>query len=102
MSTGIRGHRRRRRAETDAGVPVETPHAIELTDTRTLRTHLVTDDAFAAGRADAGRYVAVCGVVVLPASLTTPETSYCASCAYWRTPEAVPRLYHNKNTDGAR
>lgn len=87
---------------TDAGVPAETPHVIEMTDARTLRAHLVTDDAFTAGRADAGRYVAACGVVVLPASLTTPETSYCASCAYWHRTEAVPWQYHDKNADGAR
>lgn len=102
MPTGVRGHRRRRRAVTDAGVPMDTPHVIEMTDARTLRAHLVTDDAFAAGRADAGRYVAVCGVVVLPASLTTPDTSYCASCAYRRRHEAVPWQYHDKNTDSAR
>jgi hypothetical protein len=73
-----------------------------MTDAPALRTHLVTDDAFAAGHAHAGRYVAVCGVVVLSASLTTPETSYCACCAYRRRHEAVPRRYHDKNADGAR
>jgi len=58
----------------------------------------VTDDPVAAGRADAGRYVAVCGAVVLAASLTTPEASY---CAYWRRYKAVPWRHHSKNADGA-
>jgi hypothetical protein len=55
-----------------------------MTDARTCRAHLVTDAAVAAGRADTGRYVAVCGTVVLPASLTTLETSHCARCASLR------------------
>lgn len=78
-------HRRVGRAAIAAGVAVETSHVVAITDARTRRAHLVTDAAVAAGRrADAGRYVSVCGVVVLAASLTTPESSYCASCAYWR------------------
>ncbi|HEY6422092.1 MAG TPA: hypothetical protein VIY28_02345, partial [Pseudonocardiaceae bacterium] len=51
----------------------------------TRRAHSVTVAAAAAGRADLGRYVAVCGAVVLAASLTTPEASYCGSCAYRRS-----------------
>lgn len=67
-----------------ANVPVGTPRVIAMTDARTYRAHLVTDSA-ATGRAYyVGRNVAVCGMVVLGASLTTPETSYCPSCAYWR------------------
>lgn len=76
-------HRLRGRATTSAGVAVDTSPAIAMTDARSRRAHLVTDAAVAAGRADAGRYVAVCGTVMLPASLTTPETGHCASCAYW-------------------
>jgi hypothetical protein len=76
-------HRRRGRAATGASVVTNRPPVIAMTDARTYRAHLVDDAAFAAGRADAGRYVTVCGAVVLAASLTTPETSYCASCAYW-------------------
>lgn len=83
-------HRKRDRAATGTSLPVETPHVIPMVDARTRSAHLVTDDAVAAGRADAGRYVAVCGAVVLAASLTTPEASYCASCAYWRRHKTVP------------
>lgn len=70
----------------------------------TRRARLVTDAAFAAGRVDAGRYVTVCGIVVLPASLTTPEASYCASCAYWRRhgnrAGAAPKLNAGMVADG--
>lgn len=75
-------HRRWGRAATGAGVAVETARVIEMTDARTRPAQLVTDAAVAAGRADAERrYVAVCGAVVLAASLATPEASSCASCA---------------------
>ena len=94
-------HRKRGRATTGTSLAVETPHVIPMVDARTRRAHLVTDDAVAAGRADAGRYAAVCGAVVLAASLTTPEASYCASCAYWRRHETVPWWYHSKTADGA-
>lgn len=78
-------HRRVGRAAISADLAVETSRVVAMTDARTRRAHLVTDAAVAAGRADAaGRYVSVCGVVVLAASLTTLESSYCASCAYWR------------------
>lgn len=56
------------------------PRAIALTDALSHTAHWVTDDAAAAGRRSGGRYVAVCGLEVLPASLTTPERSYCSSC----------------------
>jgi hypothetical protein len=65
-------------------VVVDTSPVIAMTDARTRRAHLVVDAAVAVGRADAGRYVTLCGVVVLAASLTTPEASYYASCTYWR------------------
>lgn len=80
---------RRRHAVTDAGLALETSRVIEMTDARTHRAHLVTDEAAAAGRADAGSYVAVCGVVVLAASLTNPDTSYCSDCR--RRNESHPR-----------
>ncbi len=84
-------HRRRRRAATSAGVAVDTSRVIAMTDARTRRAHLVTDAAVAAGRAAAGgRYVAVCGAVVLAASLTTLETSRCASCASLRKHRVQP------------
>ncbi|HEY6423832.1 MAG TPA: hypothetical protein VIY28_11405 [Pseudonocardiaceae bacterium] len=62
------------------GAPAEAPRVIAITDARTYRAHLVSDAAAAAGRADVGRYVAVCGMVVLAASLTTPDTSFCRAC----------------------
>lgn len=54
-----------------------------VTDARTATAHLVTDDAAAAGRS-AGRYRAVCGELVLAASLTTPERRSCRACVQWR------------------
>ena len=51
-----------------------------VTDTKGT-AHLVTDDAMVAGR-PAGRYAAVCGTKVVPASLTVLESSYCRTC--WR------------------
>jgi len=48
----------------------------------------VTDDAFAAGRCDGGRYRALSGVLVLPASLTAPG--------------AARRLLHSLNTVALR
>ncbi|HWR48450.1 MAG TPA: hypothetical protein VN327_12695 [Pseudonocardiaceae bacterium] len=54
-----------------------------MTDANTRCAHFVTEQDAAAGRA-VGRYVAICGRAVIAASLTTPETSYCGSCLYWR------------------
>jgi hypothetical protein len=51
-----------------------------MTDSRIGTGHRVTDEAFAAGRRAGGRYVAVCGLPVLPASLTAPERDYCPKC----------------------
>jgi hypothetical protein len=51
-----------------------------MVDARTLQAHLLTDEALAAGRRGEGRYVARCGVDVLPASLTAAERGYCTSC----------------------
>jgi hypothetical protein len=39
----------------------------------------LTDEAFAAGRRD-GRYLALCGVDVLPAPLTAAEAHHCSGC----------------------
>ncbi|MGH3721870.1 MAG: hypothetical protein ACRDRI_24115 [Pseudonocardiaceae bacterium] len=47
-----------------------------VTDAGTLVGHLVTGDAAGDGR---GRYVAVCGAWVLPASLTA-ERGFCLAC----------------------
>ena len=62
----------------------DRPRMMVMADAQTHCAHLVTDDAAVAGRADGGRYLALCGAVVLAASLTMPETSYCALCAYHR------------------
>jgi hypothetical protein len=84
-----------------AGVPVETPRAIAMTDARTYRAHLVTDAAAAAGRADMGCYVAVCGTVVLAASLATPDTSFCSACARWRR-RGGRGIAHSENGGGTQ
>lgn len=43
--------------------------------------HFLTHDALAAGRRAKGRYIALCGVEVLPAALVDPERGVCTSCA---------------------
>jgi hypothetical protein len=53
---------------------------VEMVDARTLQAHLLTDEALAAGRRGEGRYVALCGVDVLPAALVTREARYCRLC----------------------
>lgn len=54
---------------------------IAMTDGPTGTAHLVTDDAFAAGRRAAdGRYLATCGAEVFAASLTTPARRHCTAC----------------------
>ena len=53
---------------------------MEMTEGLTGTAHRVTDHAFAMGRRAGGRYVAVCGRHILPASLTTPERSHCLMC----------------------
>jgi len=63
------------------GPAVATPHLVAMTDTCTVVTHLVTDEAVAAGR-QAGRYVGVCGAVVLPGSLLEDIHRPCRSCHY--------------------
>lgn len=58
-----------------------TPHrAVEVVDACTLTVHFLTDDALAAGQRASGRYVALCGQDVLPASLTESGYSRCTSC----------------------
>ena len=62
------------------GVAVGEPLLIEVTDAHTGDAHLVRDAAVRAGRR-AGCYAAVCGDIVLAASLTTPEEGHCLRCA---------------------
>ena len=57
-------------------------HVVAMTDTRTVVAHLVTDEAVAAGR-QAGRYIGVCGAVVLPGSLTEGTDRCCRFCRDW-------------------
>ena len=54
-----------------------------MTDACTATAHLVTDAAAVAGRRS-GRYRAVCGELVLAASLTMPEHGHCRACQQWR------------------
>ncbi len=54
---------------------------VEMVDITTLVAHVLTDAAAVAGRRGGGRYFALCGAEVIPASLTaTPEGGYCRSC----------------------
>jgi hypothetical protein len=67
-------HRKGRHSATGEGTTEIVP-VFAMTDARTQCAHFVTDTEAAAGRANFGRYVAICGRTVLAASLTTPETS---------------------------
>jgi hypothetical protein len=103
VSRSVARHRKQRRSATGAGVTAETVPVFAMTDARTQCAHFVTEEAAAAGRA-VGRYVAICGRVVLAASLTAPETSYCGSCVYWRAKNhTVPRQggTHTRNGGGS-
>lgn len=54
---------------------------VEMVDIRSLVTHVLSDAAAVAGRRGGGRYIALCGAEVIPASLTAaPEGGYCGSC----------------------
>lgn len=53
-----------------------------MTDTCTAVAHLVTDEAVADGRR-AGRYVGVCGAIVLPGSLMEYGARHCRACMTW-------------------
>lgn len=63
--------------------PVAAPArqcTIGCSDGPTGIAHSVTEEAFAAGRRAGGRYVAVCGAQVCPASLTAPVRYHCPAC----------------------
>lgn len=55
------------------------PRPLGITDAHTEVEHLVTDDAVVAHR-HSGRYLALCGVQVLAASLTVRERTRCRPC----------------------
>jgi hypothetical protein len=62
-----------------------------MVDARSRTAHFFTDDALTAGRQAKGRYIALCGRDVLPASLTTPERDYCLLCSYMAIPHQTSR-----------
>lgn len=78
LSARLAKHARGRTPTTPAAT---VPRLVALTDVYTGAAHLVTDEAMAAGRRAAGRYVAICGADMLPASLTAPERRICPHCA---------------------
>ncbi len=49
-------------------------------DLTTLIEHLLTPDAAAAGRLGGGRYIALCGADVIPASMVEPGRGFCQPC----------------------
>jgi hypothetical protein len=51
-----------------------------MVDIGSLVMHLLTPDAAAAGLRGKGRYIAVCGADVIPASLTEPGHFRCEPC----------------------
>lgn len=61
------------------GLAIAKLHVVAMTDTRTAVAHLVTDEAVAVGR-QAGRYVGLCGEMVLPGSLLEDTNRPCQPC----------------------
>lgn len=59
---------------------------MDMVDVRDLRIHFVTPDAVAQGRHAPGRYLALCGADVLPASLTEPGNKRYEPCVLARVP----------------
>lgn len=57
---------------------------IDVVDAATHTAHRLTQAALAAGRRGKGRYVALCGMEVRPASLTVSERDYCGPCSTGR------------------
>ncbi len=53
---------------------------IAVTDGLTRVTHWVSSEAMSEGRRSGGRYQAVCGVQLWPASLTEPGRGRCPAC----------------------
>jgi hypothetical protein len=76
----IMGKGKHRRLRRRARLAPRRPALVAWVDLRTRITHLLTPDAAAAGRAGGGRYLAVCGADVIPASITDPGNGYCQSC----------------------
>jgi hypothetical protein len=72
-------------------VPTAALLTIEMVDRRTEVAHRVADEAFATGRRDGGCYRAVCGGLVLPASLTAPARGHCPACERGSAPTRKSR-----------
>lgn len=58
------------------------PRPVGITDARTRIEHSMTDESAARHR-HSGRYLALCGVQVLAASLATPSRGRCGACVKW-------------------
>ncbi len=72
-------HSKRRRAQ--AQIPAQRgSRALGITDAQTHLEHLVTDESLAAHR-HLGRFLALCGIEVLAASLTEPDRGRRPLCA---------------------
>lgn len=63
-----------------AAVPAPRPPGIAVTDGLTRVTHRVSSEAMSYGRRSGGRYRALCGVQLWPASLTDPGQGRCPAC----------------------
>lgn len=74
MIMGKGKHRRPR------GLSPRSRPVIKWVDVRTSLAHLLTPEAAAAGRGSGGRYIALCGADVIPASLTEPGRGMCQAC----------------------
>ncbi|MGH4007844.1 MAG: hypothetical protein ACRDTH_06735 [Pseudonocardiaceae bacterium] len=55
---------------------------IEMVDAHTGRAHQVTDAAVDAARDPHVDYIAMCGAVIVPASLGAPPQKHCRSCVF--------------------
>ncbi|MGH3853747.1 MAG: hypothetical protein ACRDR6_09640 [Pseudonocardiaceae bacterium] len=99
MPRSVPRHLKKRRSAISEGGPTETVAVFAMTDANTRAAHFVADEDVTAGRA-VGRYVAICGRLVIAASLTTPETSYCDSCLYWRAKNRTPPCAPRRNGGG--
>lgn len=61
-------------------VPAPRSAGIAVADGLTRVTHRVSSEAMSLGRRAGGRYQAVCGVQLWPASLTEPGRGRCPVC----------------------
>lgn len=60
-----------------------TPDLLQIVDVEGLE-HVVNDPAMAVARAArSGRYVTMCGVLIIGASLTAPPERLCSVCISW-------------------